>query len=177
MTVIFVTDFRRLTRSRRRAAVVAELRPHLRSRSTLVCHTGGRVVVHARLWISRTCYCSLAPPDSSSNMILDLLFIRKVHVGRFKPTTLTQAGIRLACERGLVYFVYVATETSRRISEPEEQVGSKINLKSLVILARPAVYTFTESAVRNSIYLWLVSTIIALGQDYATAWVVFNTIR
>jgi hypothetical protein len=37
------------------------------------------------------------------------------------------------------------------------------------ILAPPAVYTFAESVLRNSIYLRIVSKIIALGQDYATA--------
>lgn len=45
------------------------------------------------------------------------------------------------------------------------------------MLARPAVYTFAESAVRNALYLWLVSKIIALGESYGTAWGVFNTIR
>lgn len=36
---------------------------------------------------------------------------------------------------------------------------------------------FVESAVRNAIYLWIVSGIIALGSQYATAWGIFNTIR
>jgi len=37
--------------------------------------------------------------------------------------------------------------------------------------------TFAESALRNAFYLWLVSGIVAMGSDYATAWGVFNTIR
>jgi Na+-driven multidrug efflux pump len=34
-----------------------------------------------------------------------------------------------------------------------------------------------ESALRNSIYLWLIHGIVSMGSDYATAWGVFNTIR
>jgi hypothetical protein len=37
--------------------------------------------------------------------------------------------------------------------------------------------TFAESAIRNALYLWLITTIVAMGSDYATAWGVFNTIR
>jgi Na+-driven multidrug efflux pump len=116
------------------------------------------------------------------NIILDLLFISKFHVGTFKPTILTQAGIRLACDMvsalaGLVYFIYIAKKLQRETEGSEEQVGLQIKPKVLAILARPAVYTFAESVIRKPIYLWIVSKIIALGQDYATAWGVFNTIR
>ena len=107
------------------------------------------------------------------NIVLDLLIISKFHVGSFKPTILTQAGIRLACDMasafaGLFYF-------HRRLGSPEERVSPQI--KALGILARPAIYTFAESVIRNSIYLWIVSRIISLGQNCATAWGVFNTIR
>lgn len=34
-----------------------------------------------------------------------------------------------------------------------------------------------ESAIRNAIYLWIVHEIVQLGEAYATAWGVFNTIR
>jgi len=44
-------------------------------------------------------------------------------------------------------------------------------------ILRPGSYMFTESAVRNTLYLWLVSGIVSLGNDYATAWAIFNTIR
>jgi Na+-driven multidrug efflux pump len=118
------------------------------------------------------------------NIVLDLLFISKFHVGIFKPTILTQAGIRLACDMtsavaGLCYFIYISTKVQHRICGSQEpgEVGPQFQLKALVVLARPAVYTFAESVIRNSIYLWIVSKIIALGQDYATAWGVFNTIR
>ncbi len=37
--------------------------------------------------------------------------------------------------------------------------------------------TLSESAIRNALYLWLVTTIVALGSTYATAWGIFNTIR
>jgi len=46
-----------------------------------------------------------------------------------------------------------------------------------MVLIRPGVITFVESAIRNALYLWLVTTIVAMGNDYATAWGVFNTIR
>ena len=53
----------------------------------------------------------------------------------------------------------------------------RLSIESLKILVRPGVWTFLESALRNSIYLWLVSGIVAMGSNYATAWGVFNTIR
>jgi hypothetical protein len=115
------------------------------------------------------------------NIVLDLLIISKFHVGTFTPTINTQALIRMACDTtsalsGLFYFIYVATSMQRSStsgSEPFPRPG----IKALVILARPGAYTFVESAIRNAIYLWLVSRIIGLGEDYATAWGVFNTIR
>jgi Na+-driven multidrug efflux pump len=114
------------------------------------------------------------------NIVLDLLIISKFHVGSFQPTILMQAGIRLACDMtaafvGLGYFFYLATKILRQHQDAEEPV--RPNIKALVVLGRPAIYTFIESLIRNVIYLWLVSTIIGLGQDYATAWGVFNTIR
>lgn len=116
------------------------------------------------------------------NIILDLLFISKFHVGTFKPTILTQALIRLACDMvsaivGLLYFLYIVRKMREGLGGSEGPGKLRPTLKSLSILWRPAVYTFTESVIRNSIYLWIVSNIIALGQDYATAWGVFNTIR
>lgn len=114
------------------------------------------------------------------NIVLDFLFISSFHVGSFQPTILTQAGIRLACGMvsaiaGLVYFIFIARRMQLRHGNPEERHGPQ--LQALLVLARPAVYTFAESVIRNSIYLWIVSRIISLGQDYATAWGVFNTIR
>lgn len=49
--------------------------------------------------------------------------------------------------------------------------------QSLVVLLRPGLLNFSESAIRNALYLWLVSTIVALESGYATAWGIFNTIR
>ena len=34
-----------------------------------------------------------------------------------------------------------------------------------------------ESAIRNALYLWIISSIVSLGSTYATAWGVFITIR
>lgn len=115
-----------------------------------------------------------------ANIFLDMLFMSPFHVGTHTPTVLGQAGIRLACDMtaalsGLVYFFFIARKMHRQLGSPEEQ--TKPRLKALGILARPAIYTFAESLVRNVLYLWVVGRIIDLGQDYATAWGVFNTIR
>jgi Na+-driven multidrug efflux pump len=114
------------------------------------------------------------------NIVRDLLFISSFHVGSFQPTILIQAGIRLACDMvsaltGLAYFIFIAGRMQRRLGNPEARQGPQ--LRALPVLARPAVYTFAESVIRNSIYLWIVARIISLGQDYATARGVFNTIR
>ena len=114
------------------------------------------------------------------NIILDLLVISKFHVGSWTPIVTDQALIRLACDMasalaGLAYFIYIARKLQRRSSNVEEPVKPRIT--ALKVLARPAAYTFTESAIRNALYLWLVSRIITLGQNYGTAWGVFNTIR
>ncbi|KAJ5587692.1 uncharacterized protein N7459_003457 [Penicillium hispanicum] len=53
------------------------------------------------------------------------------------------------------------------------EVGSS----AFTTVLKPSVYTFSESCIRNAIYLWLVSRIIQLGENYATSWGVFNTIR
>jgi hypothetical protein len=51
------------------------------------------------------------------------------------------------------------------------------NLRALGVLLRPGLLTLAESAVRNALYLWLMTTTVSLGSTYATAWGVFNTIR
>ncbi len=44
-------------------------------------------------------------------------------------------------------------------------------------MASPSTCPSIESALRNALYLWLVSSIISLGENYGTALGVFNTIR
>ncbi|KAL8937298.1 MAG: hypothetical protein Q9216_004498 [Gyalolechia sp. 2 TL-2023] len=114
------------------------------------------------------------------NIILDLLIISTFHVGSHQPSVNTQAAIRLSCDlvaaiSGIVYFL---TATKFHSKPPAEgQQSTKPTLKALKVLLRPGIITFIESAVRNALYLWLVSGIVALGSNYATAWGVFNTIR
>ncbi len=113
------------------------------------------------------------------NIVLDLLIISRFHVGSHKPTVNDQAAIQLACNltsafAGLGYFVYATTFRERSTLEKGEIIPS---IKALKVLLRPGFLTFLESAIRNALYLWLVSGIVALGTDYATAWGVFNTIR
>ncbi|KAK6524064.1 hypothetical protein TWF694_005729 [Orbilia ellipsospora] len=136
------------------------------------------------------------------NIVLDLALISKVRVPGFNPTVNTQAGIRLACDgcgalAGLVYFIYTsyrshtASSSPSSSSPPSSSLGGgagvdsgvgmrevvKPNMIALRQLVRAGVFTFTESAVRNALYLWLISGIVSMGKGYATAWGVFNTIR
>jgi Na+-driven multidrug efflux pump len=92
----------------------------------------------------------------------------------------TQAATQLACNMvasiaGLVYFL-VMTNRQRR-KEPAAVESSRPTTGHLLVLAGPGFFTFTESAVRNALYLWLISGVVAMGSDYATAWGIFSTIR
>ncbi|EPE09144.1 hypothetical protein F503_06920 [Ophiostoma piceae UAMH 11346] len=148
------------------------------------------------------------------NIALDLLIISRFHVGSFKPTVNTQAGIQLGCNiasalAGLVYFVLVTSwqqqekkralanlhadahlahdgDTVRTDHEPDRENEStayetksalRPSVHHLSVLIRPGMVAFSESAIRNILYLWLVSNVVALGTTYATAWGIFNTIR
>ena len=113
------------------------------------------------------------------NIMLDLILISKVHIRVFIPTVNAQAAIRLACDMtsafaGLAYFIY---ETSVRKREKFSGQSVWPTFTALKALARPGFATFLESAIRNALYLWLVSGIVSMGLTYATAWGVFNTIR
>ncbi|KAJ3156904.1 hypothetical protein HDU86_003439 [Geranomyces michiganensis] len=105
------------------------------------------------------------------NIALDLIFLSTFRVYSGTPTANTQGGLRLFCDgmaalAGIAYFFYSARGP-----------GMMPSLGALKELARPAVFTFSESAIRNALYLWQVAKIVSLGADYATAWGVFNTIR
>ena len=182
MTVIFVAASEDLA-----SAFVPE---QVRQRSlTYVRISSVEALSSAMETVVSSCTRALDHPDvplliSSTkfvvNIMLDLLVISKFHVGTFTPTVNTQALIRLACDMasalsGLAYFIYISLKLQRQSQSSEQSV--KPGLRALKILVRPSIYTFTESAIRNALYLWLVSRIILLGENYATAWGVFNTIR
>ncbi|RMX81113.1 hypothetical protein D0869_07054 [Hortaea werneckii] len=102
-----------------------------------------------------------------------------VHVPGVTPTVNAQAGTQLGCNMaaslaGLAYFLWTSIRR-RRQSANRERV--RPGFSQLLVLAKPGSFTFLESAVRNALYLWLVSGIVALGSDYATAWGALNTIR
>lgn len=112
------------------------------------------------------------------NIILDMLIISYFHVGSHKPTVNDQAAIRLSCDMvsafaGLLFFILTVIKRQKahggRLARP--------SLTALKVLARPGLLMLLESAIRNALYLWLVSGIVAMSLDYATAWGVFNTIR
>lgn len=126
------------------------------------------------------------------NIVLDLLVISRFHVGGWTPSVNMQAGVQLACQTaaagvGLGYFLWRETwpiykerrrERDGEGGEAGEEAGSlRPGVGALKVLVRPGLVTFVESAVRNAIYLWLVTTIVALGSNYATAWGIFVTIR
>lgn len=113
------------------------------------------------------------------NIVLDLLIISKFHVGDFTPNIHMQAGIRLACDflsalSGLAYFTL---KVHRKLKDEDSEERIAPSVTALKVLARPAIWTFTESIIRNALYLWVVGVIISMGKTYATAWGVFNTIR
>jgi len=117
------------------------------------------------------------------NIILDFIIISKFHVRGVKPTVNTQAATQLACNMtaslaGLAYFLIITIRQHRKTNiNGSEAKAARPSWNALAILARPGAFTFTESAIRNALYLWLVNGIVAMGSDYATAWGVFNTIR
>ena len=127
------------------------------------------------------------------NIILDMLIILRFHVGSFEPTVNMQAIIQLVCSlvaafAGLAYFLFSNTWPLYRArtrddsnddphSDTQLQEDLRPTSRALAVLIRPGIITFTESAIRNALYLWLITTIVALGSTYATAWGVFNTIR
>ncbi|KAF4122869.1 hypothetical protein GMORB2_7176 [Geosmithia morbida] len=125
------------------------------------------------------------------NIVLDMLLISRFHVGTHRPSVNMQAGIQLACNMasalvGLGYFMYRsrAYQAETVTQCPTDGRGADIvtsaarpSYRALSVLLRPGILTFAESAIRNALYLWLVSTIVALGSRYATAWGIFTTIR
>ncbi|KAF2840943.1 hypothetical protein M501DRAFT_1010124 [Patellaria atrata CBS 101060] len=115
----------------------------------------------------------------ATNIVLDLLLISNFHVGSFHPSANTQAGIRLACDyaaatAGLLYFSFIVFKLRRT---EQLQDTPRISTRALLVLLRPGIPTFIESAVRNALYLWLITNIVSMGANYATAWGVFVTIR
>lgn len=99
------------------------------------------------------------------NIILDFIFISTFHVRGVKPTVLSQAAIRLTCDligaaAGLVYFIILSRRRIQELDHDTTHRGPLFSIRSLKTLAHPGAWTFTESAVRNAIYLYLVHGIV-----------------
>ncbi|PPQ83240.1 hypothetical protein CVT24_001351 [Panaeolus cyanescens] len=112
-------------------------------------------------------------------IILELALVSTVRVRGFNPTIHTIATIRLVCSLsgalvGLVYFVFIS-----RIARSKVHMSTLkwFSYPAFVELFKPGRWTFMESAIRNAIYLWQIRNVVSMGQTYATAWGVFNTIR
>jgi hypothetical protein len=133
------------------------------------------------------------------NIVLDLVFMSPFRPAKINPTVNTQALLQLLCGiiaalAGLAFYLQRMWRLLRAEDEAElTRMASATNSAgtiagsaskriapsrtALLVLARPGIYTFIESAFRNAIYLWLISGVVAMGLTYATAWGVFNTIR
>ncbi|KAG9199164.1 hypothetical protein G6514_008993 [Epicoccum nigrum] len=117
------------------------------------------------------------------NIILDLILISKFHVRGITPTVNMQAGTSLACNltsaiAGLAYFAYTTGFRKRPTSHGNVANHTLMpSLPALRTLSKPGFIFFMESAIRNALYLWLVHGVVGLGNNYATAWGVFSTIR
>lgn len=114
------------------------------------------------------------------NIILDVLLISTYRVTKGTPDINVQAIIRLCCDAagaltGLLYFIHISGLLPFRRFETGD--SRKPDLSGLKLMLKPGSYTFIESAVRNALYLWLITGIVKLGNDYTNAWNVFNTIR
>ncbi|KAK4158256.1 hypothetical protein C8A00DRAFT_39449 [Chaetomidium leptoderma] len=126
---------------------------------------------------------------SAANIVLEMLLISWFHVGSHQPSITMQAAIQLACNMtaafvGLAYFLWTTSwkhhQGRKRHDDHDRDHGTTSttpSLKALSVLLRPGLLMLAESAVRNAFYLWLVSNIVSMGETYATAWGVFNTIR
>ncbi|UKZ80831.1 hypothetical protein TrVFT333_008596 [Trichoderma virens FT-333] len=117
------------------------------------------------------------------NIILDLLIISRYHVGSFEPTVNMQGIIQLVCNltaalAGLAYFLYFVSFSTWRKQHQFPLDGHitmsnsalSPTLRGLRVLLQPGLIFFAESAIRNALYLWLVTTVVSLGTVYATAW-------
>ncbi|CAH0025651.1 unnamed protein product [Clonostachys rhizophaga] len=96
------------------------------------------------------------------NTLVDMLLISRFH-----------AGIQLTCNMvatfaSLAYFLWRMSwpwwrpQRSLDGETRRDFMQTLPTFRSLVVLLRPGLLTFAESAIRNALYLWLVSTILAL---------------
>ncbi|KAL8963417.1 MAG: hypothetical protein Q9183_005013, partial [Haloplaca sp. 2 TL-2023] len=187
MTVIFIASATRLAAAFVPAAVRDDSIEYVQISSVSALSSALQVAV-------ANCTRALDKPDVplliaavtvTINIVLDLLIISKFHVGSWTPAIIDQALIRMACDitaalAGLIYFAYITRKLHRQEDKDSRPVRTSPRLLiigALKILVPPSMYTFVESALRNALYLWLVSTIVSLGETYSTAWGVFNTIR
>lgn len=107
------------------------------------------------------------------NIVLNFLVISKFHVTKQNPTIVSQVVVRLVCDivsvvAGLLYFYLMVARKVQKETDGREHLN--IGFSAVMTLLKPSIYTFTESAIRNAIYLWLVNRTVKMGETYATAW-------
>jgi len=114
--------------------------------------------------------------------ILDAIIISRARAGDHTSVT-NHALVRMTCNLvsaacGLGYFRWIVRRMKFPLKEQDDALSqARPCLAALILLVRHGIWTFGESMVRNSLYLWLVHSIIRIGKDYAIAWGVFNTMR
>jgi Na+-driven multidrug efflux pump len=117
------------------------------------------------------------------NIILDSIMIFRFHVSSITPTVNMQAGTSLAYNptsafAGPAYFIYTTSfNLKSRVHDDASGHKTTPSLPALVVLTKPGLTFFTETAICNALYLWLVHGIVSFGSDYATVRGVFSTIR
>lgn len=123
-----------------------------------------------RVWVSPDVPLVISSVKTALNIVLDVLFLSKHRVTTIEVDANTQAIIRLLCDAlgalaGLCYYLWIAGLLRRGGGGGETRRPTVSGLK---LLARPGSYTFAESALRNALYLWLVSGVVDMGANWAT---------
>jgi Na+-driven multidrug efflux pump len=115
------------------------------------------------------------------NLILDVTIMSQFHTLLHKPSMVNQAITQMVCDFtssafGLWYFIRMIREFIK--TSEGEKSRARSCYPSLKTLVTHGIWTFTESTLRNSIYLWLMNGLVAvMGPGNTTAWNTFNTIR
>ena len=110
---------------------------------------------------------------------------QKSHFWKLKIRHYNCGGIKFICSK---YYLQILEEIHKKLSDLHQLKDELENnvwkwywaghvQKTIRILLHPKFFIFVKSAIRNALYLWLISGIVVMGSDYATAWGVFNTIR
>lgn len=114
------------------------------------------------------------------NLILDVTIMSQFHTLLHKPSMVNQAITQMVCNLvsatvGLCCFVAIIRGF---LKNDKEKSRARPCYSSLKTLATHGFWTLTESALRQSVSMWLMNGLVAaMGPDNFIAWTTFNTIR